>query len=77
MGLSKVIEDKGLNICDGDALNKVILNVEPDFVFHLAAQSLVSESYINPVETYKTNVLGTLNLLEALKNLKKNVLQLL
>ena len=71
MGLSKVIEDKGLNICDGDALNKVILNVEPDFVFHLAAQSLVSESYINPVETYKTNVLGTLNLLEALRNLKK------
>ncbi|NRA12484.1 MAG: CDP-glucose 4,6-dehydratase, partial [Crocinitomicaceae bacterium] len=38
---------------------------KPDIIFHLAAQSLVRKSYTNPVETYSTNVIGTLNILEA------------
>ena len=42
---------------------------KPDVVFHLAAQSLVRESYKNPLETYSTNVMGSLNLLEASRKL--------
>ena len=69
--LTKSIEDHRLDIRDGDALKRLVSRIQPDFVFHLAAQSLVRQSYLNPVETYQTNVLGTLNLLEGLRILKK------
>lgn len=52
------------DINDFELLNKVVSEEKPDIVFHLAAQALVLESYKNPLETYKTNVLGTLNLFE-------------
>ena len=42
----------------------------PDFVFHLAAQSLVRTSYEKPLETFETNVIGTVNILEAIRNCK-------
>ena len=45
--------------------------VKPDIIFHMAAQSLVMESYLNPVKTWETNVIGSLNLLESLKSYKK------
>lgn len=52
-------------------LLKVSLNkFQPDIVFHLAAQPLVRESYKNPINTYQTNVLGTLNLLEVIRDCK-------
>ncbi len=54
-------------------LEKTLVDFNPDIIFHLAAQALVVESYKNPIETYETNVLGTLNLFQAsrkLKNLK-------
>jgi CDP-glucose 4,6-dehydratase len=44
---------------------------QPDVVFHLAAQALVRRSYSEPVETFETNVLGTINLLNALRSLSK------
>ncbi len=44
--------------------------VKPDIIFHLAAQSLVRESYFNPIETWATNVIGSLNILESLKTYK-------
>jgi len=53
------------DILDSESLNKAIYKARPDIVFHLAAQALVRESYINPKNTYETNVTGTLNLLEA------------
>lgn len=68
---SKILRDCRLDIRETDALKLLIADVQPDFVFHLAAQPLVRLSYLNPVETYQTNVLGTLNLLEALRPLKK------
>lgn len=43
---------------------------QPTIVFHLAAQSLVRESYLDPIGTYSTNVMGTLNVLEAIKQTK-------
>lgn len=48
-----------------ESLTKAILESKPDIIIHMAAQPLVRESYINPVETFSTNVMGTVNLLEA------------
>ncbi len=55
------------NICDirnKEELKKIIKKIKPDIIFHLAAQPLVRESYISPVETFETNILGTLNVME-------------
>ena len=48
-------------------LNKIFNDFNPEIVFHLAAQPLVGYSYKNPIETYQTNVIGTLNVLEAIR----------
>lgn len=56
------------NICDYETLKKSMLSFNPDVVIHMAAQPLVRYSYINPIETYQTNVLGTVHVLEAAKN---------
>lgn len=50
-----------------DSVRSAIIQHQPDIVIHMAAQSLVGESYDRPVETFSTNVLGTVNVLEALK----------
>ncbi len=49
-------------------LNKSIVDFQPEVIFHLAAQPLVRESYLNPLITYETNVMGTANLLESCRN---------
>lgn len=59
------------NVKDLEKLKKVILDYEPEIVIHMAAQSLVQGSYENPVETYSTNVMGTVNLLEAVRKSEK------
>lgn len=69
--LGESIEDIRIDIRDYDKIKDQVLRTQPDFVFHLAAQSLVRRSYIEPVETYQTNVLGTLNLMEGLRQLNK------
>ena len=61
---------------EGDIRNKSLLRkkikeIKPDIVFHLAAQPLVIDSYENPIYTWETNLIGTLNLLEALNNTEK------
>lgn len=53
------------DIRDLDKLNEVFAKYKPDIVFHLAAQSLVRVSYEHPIETYETNVMGTLKVFEA------------
>ena len=53
------------NIKDLEHLNTVFQTYKPDIVFHLAAQALVKYSYENPIETYETNVIGTLKVFEA------------
>ena len=55
------------DIRDGEALAATVLRVRPEVVFHLAAQPLVRYSYQAPVETYATNVMGTVHLLEAVR----------
>ncbi len=59
-----------LDITDFEKLSKKIVEIKPDFLFHLAAQPIVGTSYEDPILTYRTNVLGTLNVLESLKMLK-------
>lgn len=55
------------DIRDLDNLKKVFEKAKPEIVFHLAAQPLVIESYKNPVYTYETNVIGTVNILECIR----------
>lgn len=55
------------NIGDYDRVRECVRETRPDFVFHLAAQSLVRRSYVRPVETFASNVLGTVHLLEAVR----------
>ena len=59
------------DIRDKEKLKVEILNFQPDFIFHLAAQPLVLASYQNPVYTHEVNVLGTANVLDTLKYLAK------
>ena len=53
-----------------DKLEKFIKKIKPEIVFHLAAQPLVLDSYKNPLKTFTTNILGTINLLEVIKKTK-------
>lgn len=63
--LDSVIAD----VRNREKLEREILKFNPDFIFHMAAQALVLESYKNPVETFQTNVMGTVHVLDSLKNL--------
>jgi len=56
------------DITDAEALNRVFNEFKPEIVFHLAAQPIVRLSYSEPVLTYRTNVMGTLNVLEAARH---------
>lgn len=68
---SRIESDCRGDIRDFDRLQREVRRVDPDFVFHLAAQPLVRLSYTKPRETIQTNVLGTVNLLESLRALSK------
>ena len=57
------------DIRDQKQIEAVVRDADPEVVFHLAAQSLVLESYQSPAQTWSTNVMGTVNLLEAMRQL--------
>jgi GDP-4-dehydro-6-deoxy-D-mannose reductase len=57
----------GWDIRDADAVSRMVEQLRPDAVLHLAAQSFVPRSFEDPRETFEINTLGTLNLLQALK----------
>lgn len=67
--LSKHIRSNCNDIRNFQELEKYIREIEPDVIFHLAAQSLVRESYKNPIETIETNINGTANVLEVVRKL--------
>lgn len=68
IGLGPLLEqDVRGDLADLNALSALIADFQPEFVFHLAAQPLVRLSYDIPVETFATNVIGTVNVLEALR----------
>ena len=56
------------DVRDLRAFEKALKDFQPEIVFHLAAQSLVRKSYRAPVDTYTTNVIGTINILEAVRS---------
>lgn len=68
LNLHEKIEHHIADVRDLDAIKKIIENFEPDFIFHLAAQPIVSLSYSNPLDTITSNVIGTANVLEVLRN---------
>ncbi len=68
--LEKKLTHHLCDIRDAVALKKLVGEIKPEIIFHLAAQALVRESYEVPLETIQTNVMGTIHLLEAVRTLK-------
>ena len=68
-----ILDDRRVNITDFNAVKKLLIEVEPDFVFHLAAQSLVRLSYRNPIETMQINAIGSANILEAVRFVDRKI----
>lgn len=75
--LNMAMVDNRIDIRDRTMMINSFNEIAPDFVFHLAAQPLVRRSYADPCETYDTNVVGTLNLLEALRHYERNCVAVL
>ena len=71
--LSSELADFRVDVRDLDTVVAKVDEIRPDFVFHLAAQPIVRASYFNPIETFTTNAIGTLNILEAFRKLDRNV----
>ena len=69
--MTKKITDIRGDVCDQQAVKQLIDETQPDFVFHLAAQAIVRQSYDDPISTWRTNVIGSLNVLDGLRSLKK------
>lgn len=67
LDLQHQIKDYREDIRDLQTVQKIIADEKPDFLFHLAAQPIVSTSYADPIETISSNVMGTTNVLHALK----------
>jgi len=67
LNLEKRITHHTIDIRNAAEVTALIQKTKPDFVFHLAAQAIVSRSYKDPLETIQTNILGTANILDALR----------
>ncbi|MEO5803430.1 MAG: CDP-glucose 4,6-dehydratase [Verrucomicrobiota bacterium] len=72
LGLRNRITHIEADIRDSAKLSKTLHAAKPDFVFHLAAQAIVRESYAMPAETFDTNAMGTAHVLDALRNYKNS-----
>ena len=71
LGLAGRLNHRLGDICDLPTVQAAVAACQPHVIFHLAAQSLVRHSYEQPVETYATNVLGTVHVLEAVRRAQK------
>src|ERR1035441_9741618 len=69
--LGNRVQNEIADLRDPAAVKRSIQAAQPDFVFHLGAQAIVRLSYHHPVETYMTNVIGTINVMEALRTLER------
>jgi CDP-glucose 4,6-dehydratase len=65
--LGELVDDVRGDIRDGARLDACMQEFRPEVVFHLAAQPLVRQSYVSPIETYETNVIGTARVLDAVR----------
>ena len=75
--LADVIQDHRIDVRNKDVLTSLIQEMQPDFVFHLAAQALVRPSYDSPLETFSTNAIGSATVLEALRGLNNPVVAIM
>lgn len=67
IGAENFVDHRTLNIENFREVLATLDEVKPDFIFHLAAQPIVNEAFENPLDTWKTNTLGTVNVLEAIR----------
>ena len=67
LGILKELRDVRGDVCELSALRRAFEEARPEIVFHLAAQPIVRTSYRQPVDTFATNVMGTVNLLECVR----------
>ena len=74
LNLKNKITSRLIDITDLSKLKKTFFNFKPDYVFHLAAQSIVKASYSEPNKTWRTNLIGTVNILECLRLTKKKII---
>lgn len=72
LGLGARISHHLCDVRDYQRLSSIIDEEEPDVIFHLAAQAIVSKSYDSPAETLTTNAIGTMNLMEALRQVDRS-----
>ena len=70
INLKKKIKNKFFDISNKKKVLEFLKKEKPDFIFHLAAQALVSKSYKNPILTWNSNTIGTINILESLRLIK-------
>ena len=68
-GTSSLIEFREGDIEDRDGIHQLLAEVRPDYVFHLAAKSLILPSWQNPEKTFRVNILGTINLMDEITKL--------
>lgn len=71
------IRDERIDIYQSQDIRKIIEDVKPDFIFHLAAQPIVSESYDDPLFTFRTNIMGTTNILDSLRYIKNECIAII
>ena len=67
LNLKRKINHYFLDICNFNKLNGIIKKEKPDIIFHLAAQSIVSTSFIEPLNTFHSNIIGSANVLESFR----------
>lgn len=70
-GIKSKITDYRFDILNAKRVDEVVRKENPDYIFHLAAQAIVKKSYVDPLRTWNINVIGTANLLDALRSYKK------
>lgn len=66
--VASCLQNNLIDICDLNLVSTIVEQFQPEIIIHMAAQPLVRYSYQNPVETYQTNVMGTVNVLQSAKN---------
>lgn len=66
--VGELVDDRRGDVRDLELLSKTVVQARPEVIFHLAAQPFVRRSFEDPVTTYETNVMGTVNLLEAVRH---------
>jgi CDP-glucose 4,6-dehydratase len=72
LGIQSEENNHYIDILNREAFNTAVLRINPDICFHLAAQPLVQNSFLYPMQTYFTNIVGTLNLFDSLSKCENN-----